>query len=333
MKSRIRLALPNYTIENNDGASQRVIDAIQDAMGMLTKAPEFSAKHICDLETAKALGFYKTERGPYWWSMNLGYILHRILAEMLDVATRRRINVDLHCGLDRPGTIRVEIQQLRQVKRNIFCSPKLPTIKLPSGENIVAYYFFDDDHFVRRLEERTVAAPDHYLSKGQVFACLYRWQYFDPVRLPNGQYAARLWNWCDPKLDIGELWMELAGPDKEVATIWQNGVQFVVRNGVRAHYLVGYCPIDERDISNGYVVLKTLLLPGMDNTPEFAKMQTHAKDTVARCNLQKEAAKLTMKHLYEHRNYDLIREFHRFSPQVKFIDEEVFDYGVNWKSE
>jgi ATP phosphoribosyltransferase regulatory subunit HisZ len=73
-------------------------------------------------------------------------------------------------------------------------------------------------------------------------------------------------------------------------------------------------------------VLNTLLLPGMDNTPEFHAMVKgrEGRETVA---FQRNVLSMTMKNLTDTNDFSLLREFHRHVPQVRMIKEKVFRYG------
>jgi hypothetical protein len=93
-----------------------------------------------------------------------------------------------------------------------------------------------------------------------------------------------------------------------------------------AHYLVGYCPIDERSMEKGVAVLNTLLLPGMDNTPEFQATQK-GMITTERVAFQQRVLSMTMKNLTDTKDFSLLREFHRHVPQVRMLKERVFRYG------
>ncbi len=228
----------------------------------------------------------------------------------------RRIDVQVMAPPDTRSHVKIEIRVLESVKGFVACSPSKPKVMLSNGEFIVAFNLKDDDHFIRRLEERTVVFPDHYFSKGQVFACLYRWKRFDTITLPSGQSAIRLWNWCDPKIPIGSLWKELLGAKTKIVDMM--GIEFFESDLGTAYYLVGYCPIDESKLSSGYAILNTLLLPGMENTPEAQAMQ-NGLNTIARVEFQRRAEQQTMANLNVRKDFSVVREYHRHVPQVRFL--------------
>jgi hypothetical protein len=316
--------LPTYSIVEIDPAPERVVVAIQDAWKRIAQAPELRGEKLEDLATAKKHGFYQSKYGPFNWVTWLGTFLFRDLVREIAPAVLRRIDVQVAETASPHSHVKIEIRVLESVKGFIACSPSRPKVTLANEEFVVAFNLRDDDHFIRRLEERTVVEPDHYLSKGQVFACLYRWKLFDPITLPSGQPALRLWNWCDPRVPVGSLWNELLGPHIRTSEIL--GIQFVESDLGTAYYLVGYCPIDESKLSSGYAVLNTLLLPGMDNTPEARAMQK-GLDTKERINFEKQAEQQTMKNLNLQKDFSVVREYHRHVPQVRFFSDPVFDYG------
>jgi len=97
-------------------------------------------------------------------------------------------------------------------------------------------------------------------------------------------------------------------------------------NGI-AHYLVGYCPIREKELDSGYAILNTLLLPGMDHTPEASLLRT-GMPTVDRCKFDKRAGEQTIRNLSIKRDFSAIREYHAVIPQVRYIPDAVFGYGT-----
>lgn len=178
---------------------------------------------------------------------------------------------------------------------------------------------------MQRIGERTVLDPDDYACRGQTFAIPNRCKFFEVIKLPNDEAAAKIWNWCDPSAFLGNFHAELLGP---AATARQKaGWPYFEIGGELCYYLVGYCPIRFFDDLPGFAVLDSLWIPGMDNTPEFAAFVRDKKpDTVSRMNFSKRVSRTKYADLYEHRDFDLIREIHAYVPQVKVITEHVFDY-------
>ncbi|MDV6034665.1 MAG: hypothetical protein F9B45_32155 [Phycisphaera sp. RhM] len=213
---RRRDAFPRYKIINIDETPPRLIEAIHDAMQEIPLAPEFTEEKLKDLNVAKHRGFYQTDYGPQNWERWLGELIYRELHARVKPALLRRCDVLCVATSERAAPIQLEVRHLESVKGFVACSPMRPTIDLPSGSYTVAFNLRDDDHFIRRLEERTVVNPAVDACKGHVFLSLYRWQYFDPVQLPDGQYAARFWNWCDPQTPLAEVWHDLLGEQARI---------------------------------------------------------------------------------------------------------------------
>ncbi|MEX1027057.1 MAG: hypothetical protein WD049_03480, partial [Candidatus Paceibacterota bacterium] len=122
-----------------------------------------------------------------------------------------------------------------------------------------------------------------------------------------------------------KLWHELLGQDVRVNDT--GGASFFESNEGRAHYLVGYCPINERAFSKGHAILNTLLLPGMDNTPEAAAMLA-GLETHERVAYQKQAERQSMRDLNTSKDFTVIRQYHQHVSQVRMIEQDVFDYSI-----
>ncbi len=323
LRSRI---IPTHEIVEIDDAPVAVRDAISKAIARVAVADELSGRKLEDLHLAYKVGFFNSEFGPLNWSMWLGELLHRELRETLPLSLVRRFDVHVSATNAPTSHLRLEFRCLKPLRDFCVCAPSEPTIELPSGTFRVAYSLRNDDHFIKRLEERTAVAPESYCGKAMVFACLYRWQYFDPIVLHNGQHAARLWNWCDPAIACGALWKALLPVDFPVVTDIA-GSKFFESDEGRAHYLVGYCPISEASVGRGYITLNTLLLPGMDDTPEERILKRGLK-TEVRCRFEKTAARQTARELNSTMDFSVIRQYHEHVPQVKLIKESVFDYST-----
>lgn len=323
-KVRTRM-FPTHEIVEIDEAPIEVRDAVNEAIARVPLANELSGAKLEDLHLARTVGFFGSEYGPLNWSRWLGELLHRELRQMLPISSFRRCDVDVVATASPTSHIRIEIRCLKRLKDFCVCAPSGPTIELPAGPFRVAYSLRNNDHFITRIEERTAVAPESYYGKAMVFACLYRWQYFDPTLLPNGQQAARLWNWCDPTIPCGALWKALLPPSFPIVTDIA-GCKYFESDEGRAHYLVGYCPLREESSGKGYVTLNTLLLPGMDNTPEAAFLK-RGLSTEDRCKFEKTAARQTARELNNTMDFSVIHRYHEVVPQVKLIKESVFDYS------
>lgn len=314
---------PTFEIRFLDEKNKKVGEAISAAWHLAAENQHLLGDKADDLATASRNGFYKTEFGPYNWGGWLSELLYHQLKTLLPDHTLRRHDVQVQATQLSRGHVRIETKSLKSVAPFVACSPKCPQIQIDGKSYVAAFNLRDDDHFIRRLEERTVVDPGHDRGKGQVFGCLYHWQYFDPVQLANGQWAARLWNWCDPKIPLAEIWSQLIPLPFEISD--RLGVKFYETDEGRVYYLVGYCPINTRLFDKGYAILNTLLLPGMDNTPEYSQL-ARGKSSVERAELARLAGRNTMRYLTESKNFEFIKELHSVAPQVKAIKDIVFDY-------
>jgi len=89
------------------------------------------------------------------------------------------------------------------------------------------------------------------------------------------------------------------------------------------HYRVGYCPCVEED---GFLIAKTLLLPGMNGTPEAS----WARNNVSRrkyAELRDNVDELEYGKLVESLDFGLLKRFHDGGiPQVVELNREVFRF-------
>ncbi|MDV6034666.1 MAG: hypothetical protein F9B45_32160 [Phycisphaera sp. RhM] len=61
----------------------------------------------------------------------------------------------------------------------------------------------------------------------------------------------------------------------------------------------------------------------MDNTPE-CQFAERGLDTCQRAAMKRRAAQQTMRQLSIGKDFSLIRQYHQFVPQVRFISQDVF---------
>jgi hypothetical protein len=307
-----------------DPIEDSIQEKIQLAYNKIRDVSDLPLEFEQALKKARYDGLFRTTIAPINLAIDIKNLLYKQLLELLPQTTLRHLGVQV-APLERvPSAIEIQVRSLEYVSPFKYRSPLRPTIKVDDKDLSVVYHLRDDDHFTRRLEERTVRDPSNPLCKDQVFGFLYYYCHFDLVSLPNGQLAARLWNWCDPDIPLSVFWGEIL-KDSCVVT-GMDRMRFYCSDEGIAHYLVGYCPIDERSIEKGMAVLNTLLLPGMDNTPEFHAMVKgrEGEETVA---FQRNVLSMTMKNLTDTKDFSLLREFHRHVPQVRMIKEKVFRYG------
>ena len=318
------LRLPDMKIVQIDPIEDSIQEKIQLAYDKVRDISGLPAEFEQALKRARYDGLFRTTITPFNLAINIQSMLYKQLLDLLPQTTLRHLGFQV-VPLERvPSAIEIQVRSLEHVSPFRYRSPLRPTIKVDDRDLSVVYNLKDDDHFTRRLEERTVYDPSNPLCKDQLFGFLYYCCHFDLVGLPSGQLAARLWNWCDPDIPLSGFWGEVLGDSCDV--VGMQRMRFYCSDEGTAHYLVGYCPIDERSLENGMAVLKTLLLPGMDNTPEFHAMVKgcEPEETIA---FQRSVLSMTMKNLTDTKDFSLLRELHRHVPQVQMIREPVFRYG------
>lgn len=325
-RKELEAILPSFEIKRHDDfADERIIEAIPAAWKRIIDSRELTSDKLEDLKRARRLGFGSCNYGPFPWATWLGSFLLRELAKDFELATLRRIDVAVNPTSRNQSHVLLDIRSLESVKPFVACSPKKPTIKLPAGEFVVAYNLRKGDHFISQFEERAVNDPNDYDDKGKIFSNLYRRTYFDPIQLPDKQWAARLWDFCNVLQPIGALWNELLGDSVSVTTT-DEGMQFFVGKEGLAYYLMGYCPINETQLSSGYAIFNTFLHPGMDNTPKAAVLM-RGLNTYEKSEFQKRAEQQTMRNLNHGKDFSTIRAYHQLVPQVRLLNNDVFcDY-------
>lgn len=318
--TRHRSSFPEILYENADCCpplSKETKEIVESLVG----ANQMPKKLRKDLEDVKLHGLKGDTQKGASLSIALGELIYDRIKISFHKYERMAFDLEVNVGGRKRNAITFSFHSLETVRPRLFCPPMRYRVEIIGENRIVAYRA----HVLERLGERTVAKPDSYICRGQAFAIPYRCQYFDICSLPNGKPAARIWNWCDPTTFLGKFHRELL--PSRVATIQRRHSLFYELDGEVCYYLVGYCPVRFFPDLPEYVIFDSLWIPGMDHTPEFATMTKKSKlDTVARCNLSKRASGLTYARLAESKDFDLIRQFHEITPQVRPIAERVFDY-------
>jgi hypothetical protein len=223
------------------------------------------------------------------------------------------------------GLIRITCRSLDEPFKSHYCSPKRHKIDYEGEQKAVVF----GKHTLDRINERLMTARNSYAEKGFAFAIPYNLKYFDLIKIANGQDAIRIWNWCDPKCFLGELFAELLHAGEIRKT--QDNRYFFEVDGSLCYYVVGYCPVMVDEAHPDYLICKSLLLPGMEGTPEhtaFIKSKRRIS-TIERETFNKRVKKLTFESLLKTRDFSLIRELHSWVPQVKPIREEVYDLSTD----
>ena len=318
------LRLPDMKIVQIDPIEDSIQERIQLAYDRIRDLSGLPAEFEQGLKKARCDGLFRSKIGAGNFAINIQSMFYKQLLDLLPPTTLRHLGFRVVPLESVPSAIEIQVRSLEHVSPFRYRSPLRPTIEVDDRELSVVYNLKDDDHFTRRLEERTVYDPSDIFCKDQVFGFLYYCCYFDLVTLPNGQIAARLWNWCDPDIRLSSFWEEVLG-DSCVA-LGIERMRFYESDEGRAHYLVGYCPIHEGAIENGIALLNTLLLPGMDNTPEYHAM-VKGRNSTERIAFQRSVLSMTMKNLSDTKDFSLLRDLHRHVPQVQMIRERVFRYG------
>lgn len=320
VNARRRSGFPEMFYENAD-CCPPLSKETKEVMESLVGSYQMPRSLRRDLEDCKLYGLNGAPPKGAALSIALGDLIYDRLKISFQKHDRMAFDLEVNVGGRKRKAITFSFHSLETVGPRIFSSPKRYRVEINGENRIVAYRA----HVLERIGERTVAKPDHYICRGQAFAIPYRCQYFDICSLPNGQPAARIWNWCDPTTFLGKFHRELL--PSRVATTQRRHSLFYELDGEVCYYLVGYCPVRFFPDLPEYVIFDSLWIPGMDHTPEFVTIAKENKlDTIARCNLSKRASGLTYARLAESRDFELIRQFHEITPQVRPISETVFDY-------
>ena len=319
------LRLPDAEFVEIDPVDRSITAKVRDAWNQLKSHDGLSTELEQDLKRARYHGLFRTDCGALPWSIKLQELLFLELSRKLAPCELRLLGTKVVPECTVPSKVRIEIRSLERLDSFCYRSPLRPKVTIQGQSLELAYNLKDDDHFTRRLEERTVYDPSRIFGKDQVFGFLYYYDYFDLITLPSSQPAIRLWNWCDPKIRLSKFWSEVLTDTVDVASDL-TGRSFYTSQEGTAYYLVGYCPINEARIEKLQAVLSTLLLPGMGNTPEAYEL-TKGISTAERARFDKQVEYMTITNLTDTMDFSLLREFHMKIPQVKMIKEQVFRYG------
>ena len=317
-----RNAFPEIVFEST-GAPELLVDKVRHILRELVDSPNLEKSLRKDLERVRS-GDYQRKPGERQLASRLGELVYNQLGEDFQAIHRMAYDIDFDTGSRNPKKLTVVFRCLEKVTNKIFCSPKRFLVDFQSQQLVVAF----DRHAIEQIGTRTVVNPSSYADRGKSFAFAYSYQYFDFTQLANGDPAIRIWDFCNPEQFMGDVHAELLGPDVSAAKV--GGFPFLAKSGKLCYYLVGYCPLKQYLDLPEYLVLKTLLVPGMDRTPEFsAYKRSRRPSTVDLMEFGKRAGRATYAGLRESRDMDWIRLLHEFEPQVKPIEDDVFDYPEN----
>ncbi len=190
----------------------------------------------------------------------------------------------------------------------IYYSPFEPTVPFGGGKWKVAFF----RHAIERICERLCTKPQidygHFSSLAMYFRHTI---YFEPLELPDGQHAIRLFDYCYRGEDVG----------------YHPYVKHVLENespaAQDAHlvYLLGYCPLS---FIGPRAVAKTFLYPGYRNTPEDHLVRTTPISMAKRRELLALASDNNAAHFYEAGGFEAIKWYHRNGvPQVIALKREL----------
>ncbi len=186
---------------------------------------------------------------------------------------------------------------------NAYFSPKRPRLGSNGSGPIVAF----QGHTIERVCHRCVCDWQSYAGIGAALSYFFDCIYFEPWTY-KGEHGFVLYEQYDPAYSD-----EYADFVPEGVTVKDNW-----------YYKVGYCPCFEE---NGFIVAITLLVPGMDHTPEQDWYYTHVGgSTEQRAVLNEKVKVLTRDQLKQSRDLSLLKMFHDGGiPQIVQIPGVVFD--------
>lgn len=315
-----RRNFPMVSVGSQFEGMENLANEIGDAIKILIDSDEIPQKLRKDLELMKAgepkIGFKRRAE----MSKEFGQILYdhmQLSHQQLDRITFR---FEILIGIPNHWSITVLVHALAKIGTRLFCSPRKYHVDIDGKSRVVAYKY----HALEQIGKRLIHDPNDYHARAMSFAIPFYTKYFETAELSNGQPCIKLWNTCDPMTFLGPVHGELLGSNACFTII--SGMPYFTIDDAICYYLLGYCPI-HIDESEEYVVLDSLWIPGMDKTPEWAAYKKkHKPDTVGLAQFSKYVNAHTYTGLVQNRDLQYIRELHEFVPQVRMINEPVFDY-------
>lgn len=191
---------------------------------------------------------------------HIGYVhLATMLGTLVFFLERERINQwipfnDVRFGLDfHHGRILVEFESLREQKSKhgtIYFSRHRPQLDVDGEMKTVAWR----KHAIERVCQRLVLDWQSYGGLGGAFAFLNRCMHFERSVLDPDQLAFTFFNDCAQGFP-GHSFAEFVLGDECKSGDW--------------FYRLGYC---SADIEGEFIVARTALFPGHDNTPEYVQI-------------------------------------------------------------
>lgn len=188
----------------------------------------------------------------------------------------------------------------------VYHSRRRPTVRVGGRDLVVGF----SDHAVHRVCERAAFDWRTYAESGHAFACLNDCVYFEDVSPRFGEPCFAFYGQCAAGYVGGALAEQVIG--RPVAP----------RDSL--YYRIGYCP---SVITGGFLKAKTLLLPGMERTPERRTVEDARLPPLLRAALN---ASLELFFAPGRRPIDVLTVqgwFHSHGvPQVVPIDRPVFQF-------
>lgn len=211
-------------------------------------------------------------------------------------------------GRPRENTVLVHFRSLEQERTDhgtAYFSTWRPKVTIDGERKTVAFY----RHAAERICERSVGAWKTYGGLGDAFAFLNDCVYFEPWRCSDGRPGFTLYNSC-AKGFLTELFAARILGQSLSEKPW--------------YYRVGYCPAVE---CGDLLIARTLLLPGMRQTPErMWAVKNMSSDEVR--ELDSRTPQLSLDELAKTDDFRLLKRFHDAGiVQVIAFDHEVFRYA------
>lgn len=190
----------------------------------------------------------------------------------------------------------------------IYFSPLEPTVPFGGGNWKVGFF----RHAIERICERICPGPRigyaHFSSSAMYFRdCIY----YEPIELPDGQHAIRLFDYCE------------RGGSKEEDPYITNvlGLTNYPGKSVPLVHVLGYCPVA---FVGPRAVAKTFLYPGYKNTPEDHLVRAAPISPKQRVELLALASDNNSGKLFHGRGHEAIKWYHDNGvPQVIQLDRHI----------
>jgi hypothetical protein len=193
----------------------------------------------------------------------------------------------------------------------VYFAPAGPKVAFGGGQWKVGFF----RHAIERVCERLCPVEDIGYAHFNVCEIYFRnCIYYEPLELPDGQHAIRLFKDCDP-----------AGPgDGDPYITKVLGLDRSPRGRTRLYRTLGYCPIA---FAGPRAVAKTFLFPGFRNTPEDHLVRTTSMPADQRRMLLDIASDNTARKVREAEGLTAIKWYHDNGvPQVYEMKRRVFAF-------